>query len=46
MLLATEEEVCILRKMFCEIKNIVFKMKICPAYVSNINEIMKSKLFF
>ena len=28
MLLATEEEVCILSNMFCEIKSIVFKTKI------------------
>ena len=28
MLLATEEEVCILWNMFCEIKSIVFKIKI------------------
>ena len=28
MLLATEEEVCILWNMFCEIKSIAFKIKI------------------
>ena len=28
MILATEEEVCIFRNMFCEIKSIVFKIKI------------------
>ena len=38
MLLATEKEVCILRNMFCEIKSIVFKIKVCFLfqYLSNI----------
>ena len=32
MFLATEEEVCILRNIFCGIKSIVFKIKIATKY--------------
>ena len=45
MLLATEEEVCILWNMFCEIKSIVFKIKIlawlllCPSFGNIIHNI-------